>query len=333
MSDLSPWWQPEARHFLNDTLAFINASRSNDEAIGRCEELCKALNKTWNAFFQHRRNAGTLNEKEKESEAKGQRSDNQSFQELMLHGLSDQQSSAFCGKESVRRFAEFTPRIMNHDTLLRLQYDPFNITEDVRKKASDEHRQLSNAFDRFSKTPHDLALKEALLKKVAQLIYIVRSNIAHSEKTPHGPDLEKSERDRLVSEVTASVIEDVFDILFDGPSQRLAVYGSLAPDGANTSQLAGLYGLWHEGTAKGVIEERDGFLEFQWMLRGRAVPVKVLSAPRLETQLDRLDRFEGPRYRRILVPILADGRTLVCNIYEGKRRNAKARSSPPTHEG
>jgi hypothetical protein len=317
MSDLSLWWQLEARHFLNDTLAFINASRSNDEAVGRCEELCKALNKTWNAFFQHRRNAGALNEKEKENEARGQRSDNQSFQELMLHGLSDQQSSEFCGKETVRRFAEFTPRIMNHDTLLRLQYDPFNVTEDVRKKASDEHRQLSNAFGRFLKAPNDLALKEALLKKVAQLIYIVRSNIAHSEKTPQGPDLEKLERDRLVSEITESVIEDVFDILFDEPSQRLAVYGSLAPDGANACQLAGLDGQWHDGTAKGIIEERDGFLEFQWTLRGRSIPVSVLSAPHLEAQFDRLDRFEGPRYRRILVPILADGRISVCNIYEG----------------
>jgi hypothetical protein len=322
MSDLSPWWQPEAHHFLNDALAFINASRSNDEAIGRCEELCKALNKTWNAFFQHRRKAGTLND----NEAKGQRSDNQCFQELILHGLSDQQSSEFCGKESARRFAEFTPRIMNHDTLLRLQHDPFNITDDVRKKASDEHRQLSNALGRFSKAPNDLSLKEAFLKKIAQLIYVVRSNIAHSEKTPHPPDLEKSERDRLVSEITASVIEDVFDILFDGPSQRLAVYGSLAPDGANASQLAGVGGLWHEGTAKGIIEERDGVLEFQWTLRGRSIPVKVFSAPHLEAQFDRLDRFEGSRYRRILVPILADGRILVRNIYEGRRRNAKSRS-------
>ena len=189
MSDLSNWWQPEARHFLNDTLAFINASRSNDEAISRCEELCKALNKTWNAFFQHRRNAGTLNEKEKENEAKGQRSDNQSSQALMLHGLSDQQSSDFCGRESVRRFAEFTPHIMNHDTLLKLRYDPFNITGDVRKKASDEHRHLSNGFARWSKAANDPSLKEALLKKIAQLTYVVRSNIAHSEKTPQGPDL------------------------------------------------------------------------------------------------------------------------------------------------
>ena len=39
------------RHFLNGTFPFINASRLRNEAIGRCDELCKALNKTWTAFF------------------------------------------------------------------------------------------------------------------------------------------------------------------------------------------------------------------------------------------------------------------------------------------
>ncbi|MGA7496308.1 MAG: hypothetical protein WBX00_06215 [Isosphaeraceae bacterium] len=320
MSDQSSWWQQESRHFLNDTLAFINASRSSDEAIGRCEELCKALNKTWNAFFQYRRRNGQLNATEQENDAKGERSDTQSFREFLLHGLSDQQTSEFCGKESVRRFAEFTPHIMNHDTLLRLRYDPFNIIEDVRKKASDEHRQLANAFARFSKAPGDLSLKEALLKKIAQLIYVVRSNIAHSEKTPQGPDLAKSERDRLVSEVTARVIEDVFDILFGWPSQRLAVYGTLTPDSANASQLEGLDGQWHEGAVTGIVEERDGFLVFHWTLKAKSIPVKVLSASKLDAQFDRLDRFEGPHYQRILVPILADGKISVCNIYEGRRR-------------
>jgi hypothetical protein len=319
MSSPGAWWQQEARLFLNETLAFINSSRSRVDSIGRCEELCKALNKTWNAFFQHRRDAGKLNDKEKENEAKGQRSDNQSFQALMLHGLSDQQSSEFCGQDSVRCFAEFTPQIMNHDTLLKERYDPFNITEVVRKKASDEHRQLANAFTRFLETPGDLSLKEALLKKVAQLVYVVRSNIAHSEKTPQGPDLEKSERDRVVSDATAKVIEDVFDILFDRPSHRLAVYGSLAPGGANQDQLAGLDGQWQDGAVKGVVEERDGFLEFHWRLKAKSVPVKVLSTSKVNAQFVRLDRFEGPRYHRILVPIVVDEKTAVCNIYEGKR--------------
>ena len=52
MNGTNRWWQQESAYFLNETLAFINSSRTRDEAIGRCEELCKAMNKTWNAFFQ-----------------------------------------------------------------------------------------------------------------------------------------------------------------------------------------------------------------------------------------------------------------------------------------
>lgn len=311
------WWQDESLHFLDDTLSFINSSQSRDEPVSRCDDLCKALNRTWNAFFQHRRKAGQLNDKELENEATGKRSDNQSFQELMLHGIAEQQALALC--ESIRCFAELCPHIMNHDTLLNERYDPRNITADVRKKATGEHRQLLNAFRRFSESPNDSTLREALLKKIAQLIYITRSNIAHSEKTPQGPDLEKSERDRLVSEVTARVVDDLFDILFDRPSHRLAVYGTLLPDRPNGSELAGLDGQWHTGQVNGTLDKRDGFLEFHWRLGASALTMKVLVASDLAMWFQRLDRFEGPRYQRSLVPVLIDGRTCVCNIYQGKR--------------
>lgn len=314
------WWQQESPYFLNETLAFINASRRCNEAIDRCQKLCEALNKTWTAFFRYRQNCGKLNEKEMENESKRKRSDNQSFQELILHGMSDQETAALCARESLRLFATFTPQIMNHDILLKERYDPNNITDDVRKEASDEHRQLFNAFERYSKTPGDDALKQALLKKTAQLIYVVRSNIAHSEKTPQGPDLAKSERDRLVSEVTATVIDDLFDIFLDRPSLRLAVYGTLTPDGPNASVLAGLEGQWHEGTVQGVIEQRDGFLEFYWINVAEVIPIKVLSAFGLSERFARLDRFEGLRYRRILVPVEIDGDLFVCNIYQGSNK-------------
>ena len=54
-----------------------------------------------------------------------------------------------------------------------------------------------------------------------------------------------------------------------------------------------------------------------WTLPGETVPVKILSCPQLEQRYDRLDRFEGPRYRRILVPVMIDGVVCVSNIYQG----------------
>ncbi|MBW3539379.1 MAG: hypothetical protein KY476_03845 [Planctomycetes bacterium] len=48
-----------------------------------------------------------------------------------------------------------------------------------------------------------------------QILFVVRCNIAHSEQTPKGPDLEKAKRDREVSELTSAVVEDFFELLFD----------------------------------------------------------------------------------------------------------------------
>lgn len=316
MDDKLSWWQ-ESPQFLNETLPFINTSRSCSEAIDRCEALCKALNKAWNAFYQYRSLIGALNETELKNDVKGRRADNQSFRELLLNGINNQQSSYFCESESLRRFAELLPQIMNHNILLNEKYDPLNITEVVRKKASHEHQQLLNALNRFTETPKDPSLREAVLWKTAQLLYIVRSNIAHSAKTPQGPDLSKLERDQTVSEVTAKVIEDFFDKFLERPSSRLAVYGTLVPGGSNASELAGLEGEWLDGTVAGSFEERDGFLEFHWLLQGTEVPVKVLSDDGLNEQFDQLDRFERPRYRRILVPVLIEGTVHVSNIYEG----------------
>ena len=126
------------------------------------------------------------------------------------------------------------------------------------------------------------------MKKSAQLIYVVRSNIAHSEKTPHGPDILKAERDGLISSVTADVIEDVFDVLFEKPSRRLAVYGSLAPGGANASQLAGLDGQWRDGKVEGVVEETSGLQEFRWIYTAPVVTVNVFWSSDVRTRLTAL---------------------------------------------
>ena len=93
-------------------------------------------------FFQYRNLIGALNETERQSDAKGKRSDTQSFRELLWNGINNQQSSDFCESDSLLRFAELSPQIMNHDLLLKQRYDPLNITDDVRQKASTEHRQL-----------------------------------------------------------------------------------------------------------------------------------------------------------------------------------------------
>ena len=239
------------------------------------------------------------------------------MKELLVSGFTGHQAKALCQSESVRSFSEFTPYIMNHNTLMSENYDPFSITESIRNKASKDHRQLLDVWHRHNDGPSDSVLRE-LLAKLAQLMFIVRCNIAHSEKTPNGPDLAKAERDHLVSQTTSKVIEELFDILFERPSQRLAVYGTLAPGQPNASQLGGLDGEWCEGVVEGDIEERNGLPQFRWRLGGTQNAIRVFRSAQLCDHFARLDRFEGPEYWRILVPVVVDGRTFVMNIYEAQ---------------
>jgi gamma-glutamylcyclotransferase (GGCT)/AIG2-like uncharacterized protein YtfP len=122
------------------------------------------------------------------------------------------------------------------------------------------------------------------------------------------------------AEIASTDAELFFDAVFDQPSHRLAVYGSLKPGGSNAHQLTGIEGDWHIGTVHGFVEQPEEYLEFTWDVSAPLVSVMVFSAPRLSEHFDRLDDFEGPAYQRTLVPVDIDGVIHVCNIYEGKRR-------------
>ncbi len=124
----------------------------------------------------------------------------------------------------------------------------------------------------------------------------------------------------IETEIASTDPELFFDAVFDQPSQRLAVYGSLKPGGSNAGQMTGIEGDWRDGTVHGVIEQPGEYLEFTWDVSAPPVSVLVFSAPRLPEHFDRLDDFEGPDYVRTLVPVAIDGVIHVCNIYEGKRR-------------
>jgi len=111
-----------------------------------------------------------------------------------------------------------------------------------------------------------------------------------------------------------------------GVSRALAVYGTLAPGQPNHHVVAPLGGEWTDGLVEGDLFPVGwgatlGYPAFRPRAGGAPVAVKVLSSPRLAAAWPGLDRFEGPEYRRILVPVfktvLTDERRLytVANLY------------------
>ncbi len=115
-------------------------------------------------------------------------------------------------------------------------------------------------------------------------------------------------------------LERVLDDTFQA-GQTLIVYGTLAPGKINHHILAGLSGTWSDGVVEGDLWPAGwgatlGFPALCWRPGGPEVPVQVLCSRALPTAWDRLDRFEGEGYSRILVPIFrADKLAGVGNLY------------------
>jgi gamma-glutamylcyclotransferase (GGCT)/AIG2-like uncharacterized protein YtfP len=122
----------------------------------------------------------------------------------------------------------------------------------------------------------------------------------------------------------AADAERRLEVLFS-TRRTLAVYGTLAPGQPNHHIVSPLGGEWTDGVIEGDLFPVGwgatlGYPAFRPRAGGAAVAVKVLAAPALEAAWPGLDRFEGPGYRRILVPVFHPGpdeRRLytVANLY------------------
>ena len=90
----------------------------------------------------------------------------------------------------------------------------------------------------------------------------------------------------------------------------MAVYGTLAPGQPNHYVVATLGGEWTDGLIEGDLLPVGwgaalGYPGFRPRAGGDAVAVQVLTAPLLATAWPTLDRFEGPGYQRIVVPVFS----------------------------
>jgi gamma-glutamylcyclotransferase (GGCT)/AIG2-like uncharacterized protein YtfP len=115
--------------------------------------------------------------------------------------------------------------------------------------------------------------------------------------------------------------ERQLDALFR-TSHTLAVYGTLAPGQPNHHIVAPLGGEWTDGLIEGDLLPEGwaadlGYPGFRPRVGGATVAVKVLTTPLLATAWPTLDRFEGPEYQRILVPVFS---TELSTGQAGERR-------------
>ena len=114
--------------------------------------------------------------------------------------------------------------------------------------------------------------------------------------------------------------------LEDVPAEDvLAVYGTLRPGRSNFDIVAPIDGVWLAGTIRGTLGEHPtgqykGYPAFHVDPGSGHVEVDVLVSDELIENWARLDAFEGPGYRRIIVDVTLDenagGGTIKANVYE-----------------
>ena len=119
------------------------------------------------------------------------------------------------------------------------------------------------------------------------------------------------------------------ELMFDRPSTRLAIYGSLAPGEVNHSVIEQVAGKWTEGFVRGSVHMKGwgshvGFPGMIWIPSSEErLGVKLFTSSQLPDHWERIDRFEGSDYLRILVPVEdRSGVPVVANIYQIRERSS-----------
>jgi len=132
--------------------------------------------------------------------------------------------------------------------------------------------------------------------------------------------LARVNRARLGLADDGEAFEAVIEALFR-PSEKLAIYGTLAPGEVNHHQIAGLGGRWTEATLQGVLDrvgqgEHQGLPALRLDPEGQAVAARLLESPKLPGAWARLDTFESREMQRLLAPVRRGGSLLaVANVY------------------
>lgn len=241
-----------------------------------------------------------------------------SFQETIINGINLEDRPGLLRSKEFIDFINIRPHILNQKCLRDNGWRPgIEIGPRMLKEATEEHRKAISTYEMYL-PGGDESNSDRALKKAAALLYVVRSNIAHGEKSPSGPDIEKAKRDEKVCRVAIPLQKKIINLLLDKPDQKLVVYGTLAPGKPNNCMISDLEGKYEKCVVWGRIEEYEGLPRYTWQVGDNEIEATLFNSRELLRKWDILDRFEGDSYRRRLVPIKINGGISTAYIYASK---------------
>lgn len=291
----------EALNHFNNALDEIE---NGEPEVHICRTLFDAFNKLQTAW---------LNSPEQAQRDPARETKN--FIDMIVVKFPEELRDELTKREELVDFVNLEPSVMDQQTLKMKNYDPHNISSTLRKVASDKHNSLKNAYNAYLKnqTP-ELQLK--IITKMADVLYTVRSNIAHGEKTPRGPDFDKIKRDAIVSKTAIPLLMYLFKNIIGEPDSHYIAYGTLSPGGVNHSILSDIAGTWTKCTISGEIQFINNLPVFSQSKKNSITNANVLESQDLPSCWNKIDEFEGFSYKRRLISAFGeDGNSIVGYIY------------------
>jgi gamma-glutamylcyclotransferase (GGCT)/AIG2-like uncharacterized protein YtfP len=215
------------------------------------------------------------------------------------------------------RLARVEPHIIDH-----------KILQSNKSKPEVDHR---DPCFRHKKFQHNLVSRNlstiSTTNSLISVLCLLRNNIAHGYKAPRGSDLDRLERDNFISETCYPLLSKLLQLLLNHPTRRLLTYGTLQPGGVHARLLASIQQNPSIVTVRGTIKEVDGLRYFSPKHKkpDTDITCHLYESDALIALWSELDRFEGSRYQRQLVPYkTADGELGAGYIYAGTGRLAPA---------
>ena len=194
----------------------------------KCNDLFGCLNRIWNSVnFEQ-----TLEPVEDEA------SDTSKLRKLLLLLLRETDAERLVRLSGFRELVELRPFI--HDDNISRRYlggpfDPSNgegLTHDQSLEATLAHQEFISYFHILSEN-QNAKNKKRFIEKLARLLFVIRSNIAHGSKTHY----EGSHRNERICSHTYEVLKHIFNAILDNGLFKIAAYGELKRSGRLFSPL------------------------------------------------------------------------------------------------
>jgi len=297
---------------LTDIVHNLNRAENEKYFVDKCEKMFSSLESIIGLYIDYSIKENKLSDFSKKQLEANRLSINNKFSETVNSILKYLEKSNLINSKAFKEIIYYTPLIMSDAVLEHKRYNPDDISEELREKASITHKRLIDNYN--SPRRRD----DIIITSLCKLLYEVRSNMKHCGKTPYGPDRDKSKRDEEICKLIHPSLSEIINILLEKPNDKLLLYGTLKTGKSNSRILDNYRNNLKNVSIWGFIEMENNLPYYTFSISSsqNEIQAELIHNNELNTHFDKLDEFEGTTYRRIKVPFKNENEVEIGQVYE-----------------